>query len=128
MHPRLPAYLLTLALLATSLWGCGGSSSTTANPPEPPAVGALKPVSAPGELEASIKSGFTTVNAGSETALAASPGDASAGSGNFTGTYTQEANVDEFDAVRYDGERLFVAPRRFPCCYLATDVPVGALH
>ncbi|NIQ28510.1 MAG: hypothetical protein GTN88_19245, partial [Gammaproteobacteria bacterium] len=49
---------------------------------------------------------------------------------NFTGTYTQEKNVDEFDAVRYDGEHLYVAPRRlFHCCYLANTALVdGAVN
>jgi hypothetical protein len=47
---------------------------------------------------------------------------AASGTGNFTGTYTQDLNVDELDTVRYDGERLFVAPRRFVhCCFLELD-------
>ena len=56
---------------------------------------------------------------------------AAAAAGNFTGTYTQELEVDELDAVRYDGEHLFVAPRRYHhCCFIlaasgapAVDLP-----
>src|SRR3990170_1764126 len=96
--------------------GCGGSSSTET---EPVITGALKKVSSAAEFEASIKAGFTTLRGTENAALSVS----SAG-GNFTGTYTQEKNVDEFDAVRYDGSQLFVAPRRFPpCCYLAGSDP-----
>ena len=37
--------------------------------------------------------------------------------------YTQESGVDEFDAVRYDGEHLFVAPRRYlNCCFILDNV------
>ena len=117
--------MLPLAVLATTLAGCGGGSSSTVTPPAPPA-GALKQVSSPAELEASIKSGFTAFRSQSGEALASTSADAGAGagSGNFTGTYTQEQNVDEFDVVRYDGEHLYVAPRRFyQCCFAALEVP-----
>lgn len=36
----------------------------------------------------------------------------------MTGTYTQEAIVDELDAVRYDGEHLYIAPRRYMPCFV----------
>jgi uncharacterized secreted protein with C-terminal beta-propeller domain len=99
---------MMLALVA----GCGGSSPTET---EAPAIaGALKKASGPAELEASIKAGFTAVRGSENLALTGGSPD-----GTFTGTYTQEQDVDEFDAVRYDGSRLFVAPRRYlSCCYL----------
>lgn len=98
------------------LTACGGNTSTS-NPPEPPPASLLGKVSDPADLEASIKSGFTTIRSTDEIAVA-TPAD----SGNFTGTYTQEKNVDEFDAVRYDGSHLYIAPRRFlHCCYILAD-------
>lgn len=114
--------MVSLTLLAVS--GCGGSSSGV-NGPAPAPVGMLSLVADPADLEASIKAGLTTVpetegvQALALGAPAAAPG-ADTQSGNFTGTYTQEANVDEFDAVRYDGSHLFIAPRRFLyCCFIA---------
>ena len=107
--------MFSISLLA--LPACGGGSSGD-EPPPPRAPGLLSKISAPEDLERSIKAGFTTIRGSLETtALAADA--AGAGNGNFTGTYTQEANVDEFDAVRYDGEHLYVAPRRYAsCCFI----------
>ena len=46
---------------------------------------------------------------------------------NYTGTYTQELNVDELDVVRYDGTHLFVAPKRFfHCCFVLGNTPEPA--
>ncbi|MDH3621565.1 MAG: beta-propeller domain-containing protein [Gammaproteobacteria bacterium] len=113
---RLTAILCGLALLA--LAGCGSSDSPTdpTNPPGP--VGLLSVVPDAAAFEASIKEGLTALSSDEQLALAGPAADAAAG-GNFTGTYTQEQNVDEFDAVRYDGEHLFVAPRRYlHCCFI----------
>ena len=123
-HVVLP--LISLLALAA----CGGSSSSTTGP-EPPVAGLLKQVSTADELEASIKSGLTTIApltapaldliGGGAINIGLPPGAAPPEPGSsFTGTYTQEAHVDEFDAVRYDGEHLYVAPRRFfNCCFAA---------
>ncbi len=44
---------------------------------------------------------------------------------SFTGTYTLEAKVDEYDIVKYDGERLFIAPTRgMDCCFVFEDTVV----
>ena len=108
---------LVLLPLVLALAACGGSSSSTTGP-EQPAAGLLKKVSSAAELEASIKNGLTTVVPVPPGDVLASDGAAPAPEANFTGTYTQEANVDEFDAVRYDGEHLYIAPRRFfDCCF-----------
>ncbi len=113
--------LLPLATLL-ALTACGGSSSSSTGPEEP-AAGLLKPVATAAELEASIKTALTTVGLSASDVLA-SAGGAPEPAGNFTGTYTQEKNVDEFDVVRYDGEHLYVAPRRlFHCCFGALEVP-----
>lgn len=113
---RLNASSFFLVLLTIA--GCGGSSNPV--PPDVGPVGLLSPVSDAATLEASIKSGFTAMSSTEQLAFAA---DVAAGAGvtqnTFTGTYTQELNVDEFDAVRYDGDHLYVAPRRYyNCCYI----------
>ena len=120
----LRAMLPLAALLA--LAGCGGGSSSPG--PEEPVAGLLKPVATAAEFETSIKTALTTVGLSASDVLAsaggAEPAPASPPSGNFTGTYTQEQNVDELDVVRYDGEHLYVAPRRFyHCCFAAMEVP-----
>ena len=123
----------------TALAGCGGSSTPGALPgpdngPQP--VGLLSPVSDPAAFETSIKNGLTAMASPERLALAATVQDASF-AGSFTGTYTQEVNVDEADPVRYDGEHLYVAPRRyFHCCFILSDAlvapqiepPVGAIR
>jgi uncharacterized secreted protein with C-terminal beta-propeller domain len=85
--------------------------------PDPEPVGLLSAVTDMAAFEASLKSGLMQMSTAEQLALAGAAADA-----NFTGTYTQELNVDELDAVRYDGEHLFVAPRRyFHCCFILAD-------
>jgi len=111
---RLIASILTLVVLAIA--GCGGSSSPTTPIAGP--VGLLSPVADAATLEASLKSGFTNLSSAEDLSFAADVSGIVA-QNNFTGTYTQELNVDEFDAVRYDGAHLYVAPRRYyNCCFL----------
>lgn len=103
------------------LAACGSSSNGSS--PEEPDTGLLRKATA-AELETSLKSGFTTIRStlNVETSLPGASAD------NFTGTYTQEANVDEFDAVRYDGVHLYVAPRRYyGCCYILAAADDGAI-
>ncbi len=123
---RFTAILSGFVLLATA--GCGSSGSGSNDMPDPQPVGLLSAVTDVAAFEASIKSGLTKMSSDEQLALAGAAADA-----NFTGTYTQELNVDELDAVRYDGAHLFVAPRRyFHCCFIladaqaAPDVPVPA--
>ena len=41
---------------------------------------------------------------------------------SFTTTYTLEANVDEYDVVKYNGSQLFIAPSRgMDCCVVFED-------
>ena len=120
MNRPLPAILLVT--LVSTIAACGGGSFTDGVEPPPPEQGLLKQVSSPAELEQSIKSGFTAIR--DPRALPHIDFLAELASGNFTGTYTQEARVDEFDAVRYDGSHLYIAPRRyFRCCFLAVSIP-----
>ena len=113
---RLTAIFTGLVLLTMA--GCGSSSS--GGQPNPQPAGLLSSVTDVAAFEASIKSGLTNMSTAEQLALADAA--AAAADTNFTGTYTQELNVDELDAVRYDGEHLFVAPRRyFHCCFILAD-------
>ena len=108
--------------------GCGSGSSATGDPPQP-AQGLLTPVASAAALEALLKGGLTAMANPEQLAVADTAASTSAGTGNYTGTYTQEMNVDELDAVRYDGEHLYVAPRRyFHCCFILAEAgsPVDA--
>ena len=45
---------------------------------------------------------------------------------SFSVTYTAENSVDEYDAVKYDGEYLFIAPSRsMDCCVVLTTQDVA---
>jgi uncharacterized secreted protein with C-terminal beta-propeller domain len=92
------------------LQGCGSDSTS---PPEnkPQAIGLLRKVRTAAELEASVKAGVRIAAPTDITAVAAG--------NSFSGTYTQEANVDELDAVRYDGTTMYIAPQRVVrCCFI----------
>jgi len=122
--PRLA--VLGVVLLAAA---CSSGGSGTGQDPVDPVVGLLKKADSAAELEASLKAGFTTIPDGTNDTLSA--GTATGGSPAplaFSQTYTQEKNVDEFDAVRYDGTHLYIAPRRFyDCCFvLAAAAADGA--
>ena len=114
---KLTAVIFGMFFLA--LTGCGPSSKST-DSPDPDPRGMLSAVTDVAAFEASIKAGLTSMSSDEALAVAGTAAD-----GNFTGTYTQEANVDEIDTVRYDGNHLFVAPRRFfNCCFvLGNAVP-----
>jgi hypothetical protein len=112
---RLTAILTGFVFL--TITGCGSSGSGTDDTPDPQPTGLLSAVTDVVAFEASIKAGLTQMSTAEQLALAGAAMDA-----DFTGTYTQELNVDELDTARYNGEHLFVAPRRyFHCCFLLTD-------
>ena len=113
------SYLCGLVLLAMA--GCGSGSSTAGDTPQP-VQGLLSPVTTAAVLEASLKGGLTSMASSEQLAVADMAAATSAGTGNYTGTYTQELNVDELDTVRYDGDHLYVAPRRyFHCCFILAE-------
>ena len=124
---RSPVFLPLVSLLA--LAACGGDSYSPTDPDEPVA-GLLKKVSSPAELEASIKTALATVSPQPSGDVLAMDGAAPAPESNVTGSYTQEKKVDEFDAVRYDGEHLYIAPRRFfDCCFILAETQAdGAVN
>lgn len=115
----LTSSLCGIVLLA--LAGCSSSSSPGGE--NPLAVqGLLSPVADAATLEAALKDGLTSMASTEQLAVADTAALASGGTANYTGTYTQELNVDELDAVRYDGSHLYVAPRRyFHCCFLLAE-------
>ena len=112
---RLTAILSGFVLLTIA--GCGSSGSGTDDTPDPQPTGLLSAVTDVAAFEASIKAGLTQMSTAEQLALAGTAVDA-----DFTGTYTQELNVDELDTARYDGEHMFVAPRRyFSCCFIVAE-------
>lgn len=120
---RTTLYLRLASLIGiAAVAGCGGGSSNAGDPDPGPVQGLLRAAADADELERSLKAGFTTVASTTTSDALASDASATGGAapGNFSGTYTQEVNVDEFDAVRYDGNHLYIAPRRFAnCCFFA---------
>jgi hypothetical protein len=128
MRFRVSSWLVVFSTIVLAACG-GGRGNSAVPPPAPPdaPVGLLK-LASPQELEASLKAGLVQVAdentnrqlEGGDLALSAPVSD------NFTGTYTQEANVDEFDTVRYNGTHLFVANNVFTyCCFAALeDAPI----
>lgn len=116
--------LIFSGLVLLAIAGCGSSGSDSNNTPDPQPVGLLSPVTDSAAFEAAIKDGLSQMSSAEQLAAAGAAQD-----NNFTGTYTQELNVDELDVVRYDGEHLFVAPRRyFHCCFVLANAqePAGA--
>lgn len=108
---------LALAFLAFALTGCGGGS-TAADAVPLQQTGLLRLVKNAGELETSLKSSIRAATTSDVTVAAAA---------QFSGTYTQEARVDEFDAVRYDGNYLYVAPQRaMVCCFVINPLAAAA--
>jgi uncharacterized secreted protein with C-terminal beta-propeller domain len=89
--------------------GCGGGGDDEEGGIEQPEVsGMLRKVRSASELEDSLKSSLPEV--ASPAAIPPGGGVTAAGDYNFSGTYTAEAGVDEFDYARYDGSHLYVAP------------------
>jgi uncharacterized secreted protein with C-terminal beta-propeller domain len=103
--------------LSLALQGCGSDGSAPpGNNPPPAATGLLRKVRTPAELEALVKAGVRAA----PSAGIATDSLAAAGNNSFSGTYTQEANIDELDAVRYDGTTMYIAPQRVVrCCFVS---------
>ncbi len=98
---------VVIVFVGISLPGCGGGGGATGE--DPPVVsGMLRQVRDAAELEEALKRAITqTVAAGVPEGPIALPTGAT---GDFSGTYTVEAGIDELDVVRYDGTHLYVAP------------------
>ena len=130
--------IYTLSFLATLLTACGGGGGgSTATSPDPAPgpdlapTGLLIPVQSNSELLATVQRGFTnTLNnniARTEELAMTAPTEQDSSESSYTTTYTLENNVDEHDAVKYDGEHLFIAPSRsMDCCFIVDDIVMMA--
>lgn len=127
--------IYTLSFLATLLTACGGGSTATSPDPAPgpdlAPTGLLIPVESNSELLATVQRGFTnTLNnniARTEELAMTAPTEQDSSESSYTTTYTLENNVDEHDAVKYDGEHLFIAPSRsMDCCFIVDDLVMVA--
>jgi hypothetical protein len=127
--------IYTLSFLATLLTACGGGSTATSPDPAPgphlAPTGLLIPVESNSELVATVQRGFTnTLNNNktrTEELMTSAPTEQDSSESSYTTTYTLENNVDEHDAVKYDGEHLFIAPSRsMDCCFIVDDLAVVA--
>ena len=127
--------LLKLSGLVALITGCGGGGSSAPSSPSVPdpdstadPAGLLVPVATDAVLLNVIRSGFVndTSNNVERMASESMSADASASdsaSTNFTTTYNLEANIDEHDAVKYNGNHLFIAPSRsMDCCFIFEDI------
>ena len=127
--------LLKLTGLIALITGCGGGGSSAPSSPSAPdpdlivdPVGLLVPIATDAVLLNVIRSGFVDdTNSNMERMASESLSvDASASdsaSTNFTTTYNLEANIDEHDAVKYNGNHLFIAPSRsMDCCFIFEDI------
>ena len=127
--------IYTLSFLATLLTACGGGSTATSPDPAPgpdlAPTGLLIPVQSNSELLATVQRGFTnTLNnnmARTEDLAMTASAEQDSSKSSYTTTYTLENNVDEHDAVKYDGEHLFIAPSRsMDCCFIVDDLVMVA--
>ena len=128
--------IYTLGFLATLLTACGGGGSTATSPDPAPGpdlapTGLLIPVQSNSELLATVQRGFTnTLNnnmARTEDLAMTASAEQDSSKSSYTTTYTRENNVDEHDAVKYDGEHLFIAPSRsMDCCFIVDDLVMVA--
>ena len=123
-------------LMSTLLVSCGGGGGgSTSNPP--PVVVTPPPPPAPtglwvnsetdGETDGSgladytaklTRIGMTRSATGGPVFEAAPVADTSSNSGGFSTTYTLDADVDEYDIVKYNGSTLAIAPSRSGCCFV----------
>ena len=124
--------LVVLAPLASCGGGGGGSSSTpppvvVAPPPPPDPTGLWVNSETDGATEGAgladytaklTRIGMTRSATGGPVFEAAPVADTSTGSSGFSTTYTLEADVDEYDIVKYNGSTLAVAPSRSGCCFV----------
>lgn len=120
--------LLAVSLLLTACGGGGGTSPDPIIDPPPPVDRNILTSTTNGSrfVEAyreALNNAAQVSLLRMEVAMVAdsSPTDSSSAAGYST-TYTQEANVDEHDVVKYDGEYLFITPAGYSgCCFVATD-------
>lgn len=121
-------FQLNLLAFCLVLSACGGGGNSLPNtpiidPPPPIDQAMLTSTTSSGRFVQAYREAMSRA-AQVSTLRAEMAADAAAptSSSGFTTTYTQEANVDEHDVVKYDGQYLFIAPAgNGGCCFIATD-------
>ena len=131
--------LLTVSIVLSACGGGGSNNQPTPTPnPQPVdnSTGLLIPVESQEQLVQSFRQGFGQLaeeSSQSETEdamvmdspVAETASGDSASSRSFTTTYTLEKSIDEHDAVKYDGNHLFIAPSRsMDCCFIVEPLPI----
>ena len=131
--------LLTVSIVLSACGGGGNDNQPTPTPnPQPVdnSTGLLIPVESQEQLVQSFRQGFGQLaeeSSQSETEdamvmdspVAETASGDSASSRSFTTTYTLEKSIDEHDAVKYDGNHLFIAPSRsMDCCFIVEPLPI----
>jgi len=125
---------ITVAAVVLSACGSGGSSGAggTDNPDPGIRSGTLVEVTSSDEFDSYLRRGivasYTPSSQNKQALLSFTESDdvnatpASATQLDYSGTYTLEANVDESDTVKYNGDYLFVAEQNSQlCCTLLED-------
>lgn len=130
MHVLRAVLTVGITFLVTGCGGGGGGSGSTpspvivAPPPLPDPTGLWVNSATDGSGLADYAAKLTRIGmmrsaTGGPVFEAAPVADASSGgSGGFSTTYTLEADVDEYDIVKYNGSTLAIAPSRSGCCFL----------
>ena len=129
--------IFLMFLMSTLLVSCGGGGGGSTSNPPPVVVTPPPPPPDPtglwinsetqGETDGSglvdytaklTRIGMTRSATGGPAFEAAPVADAASEGGGFSTTYTLEADVDEYDIVKYNGSTLAVAPSRSGCCFV----------
>ena len=124
--------VMSLVGIVTACGGGGGGESqppVVAVPPAPDPTGLWVRSSGDGAGFASYASKLTQIvtsrSADAGVVLESAPAaDGAAGAG-FSGTYTLESAVDEYDIVKYNGVTLAIAPSRSGCCFTAEPLAIA---
>ncbi|MEO0438887.1 MAG: beta-propeller domain-containing protein [Pseudomonadota bacterium] len=128
------------SLIAVILNACGGSGTASLNAPaplpptSPSPSGLLVGISEDNSLVAGFRRSIAPlIDSSNDNGSIAAPGLELAApsleidAGGFTTTYRLEDQVDELDVVKYDGQRLFVAPTRGGACCFEVEPAIDAL-
>ncbi len=118
---------LALIIAATLFTGCGGGSgSSGAQAPSSSSDGLLRKVASDAEFVSQFRAAYTrpvsadTSKNGNMQPVAAEAGGATDSKSGYSTTYTLEADVDEFDVLKYDGDHLYIAPTlQARCCFIS---------
>lgn len=116
-------------LCALALSACGGGSSGGAAQ-QNPNDGLLRSVASNEEFVSQFRALYTRPASSNDqqnsmqpvAAEGATTGDSSSGN-SYSTTYTLEADVDELDVLKYDGDYLYIAPTlQARCCFVTPGI------